>query len=219
MDRSPEDLQPPPAEDDLRYYASYAQEIMRIISFFETVPSSLRFLDFAMGWGKWALMVKAFGCNSYGTELSVSRIKYARSTGLDVITQDEIPLHRFDVINAEKVFEHISEPLETLCRLKEGLKANGILRIQVPAARDMHRRLRVMDWSAPKGSKSSLNPVAPLEHINYFRRSSLARMAREAGMVEISIPIQARYKFTTEWDEKSGNVGEASSCVFLRRKS
>ena len=60
--------------DDLGYYSYYAQEIMQIISYFRKVPSSLCFFDFGMGWGKWALLVKAFGCDSYGTELSLERI-------------------------------------------------------------------------------------------------------------------------------------------------
>ena len=214
-------------EDDLGYYSSYAQEIMQIISSFGTVPSSLRFLDFGMGWGKWALMVKAFGCDSYGTELSDARIDHARSNGLKVITWDEIPKYRFDFINAEKVFEHIAEPLATLCHLKKALKADGILKIHVPAAGDMHRRLRIMDWTSPEGSKKSLNPVAPLEHINFFRRSSLARMAKESGMEEASIPMKKQYRYTTDWGGTtrivrnilaplSRNVVKANNCIFLR---
>lgn len=186
-------------QDGLAYYSYYAQEIMQIISYFRKVPSSLRFLDYGMGWGEWALMAKAFGCDSYGTELSVERIEYAKSNGIKVIWYDEIPQYRFDFINTEQVFEHISEPLQTLRHLKKALKADGILKISVPTANDIDRRLKIMDWTAPKGSKNSLNPVAPLEHINFFRRSSLVKMAKESGMEEISIPIKAQYRYTTDW--------------------
>ena len=214
-------------EDDLAYYSSYAQVIMRIISSFGSVPSSLRFLDFGMGWGNWALMVKAFGCDSYGTELSDARIDHARSNGLKVITWDDIPQHRFDFINAEKVFEHIGEPLATLRHLKKALKADGMLRIHVPAARDMHRRLRIMDWTSPEGSRKSLNPVAPLEHINFFRRSSLAQMAKESGMEEASLPMKNQHRYTTDWGGTarvvrnilspfSRNVVTTNNCIFLR---
>ena len=200
---------------------------MQIISSFERVPSSLRFLDFGMGWGNWALMVKAFGCDSYGTELSDTRIDHARSNGLKVITWDDIPQHRFDFINAEKVFEHIGEPLATLRHLKKSLKADGMLRIHVPAAGDMHRRLRIMDWTSPKGSSNSLNPVAPLEHINFFRRSSLAQLAKESGMEEASIPMKKQHRYTTDWGDTarivrnilsplSRNIVMTNSCIFLR---
>jgi 2-polyprenyl-3-methyl-5-hydroxy-6-metoxy-1,4-benzoquinol methylase len=186
-------------KDDLGYYSFYAQEIMQIISYFGREPSSLCFFDFGMGWGKWALMAKAFGCDSFGTELSLERVEYARSNGIKVIKWDEIPQHRFDFINTEQVFEHIPEPLQTLRYLKTALKSNGILKVSVPTANNIHRRLKKMDWKAPKGSKNSLNPVAPLEHINCFRRASLVKMASEAEMEEVFIPAIVQYRYTTHW--------------------
>ena len=185
--------------DGLDYYSNLAQEIMQVIAYFGRVPSSLQFFDFGLGWGRWALMAKAFGCESYGTELSLERIKNAQSSGINVISWDEIPQNRFDFINTEQVFEHLPEPVETLRHLKTALKTDGILKISVPTANDIDRRLSVMDWKAPKGSRNSLNPVAPLEHINCFRRSSLLKMAREAGMEEVFIPLKSQYRYTTNW--------------------
>jgi len=186
-------------QDDLGYYSYYAQEIMQIISYFRKEPSSLCFFDFGMGWGKWALMAKAFGCDSYGTELSLERAEYAKSNGIKVIIWDEIPQHRFDFINTEQVFEHIPEPLQTLRYLKTALKTNGVLKVSVPTANDIRRRLKIMDWKAPKGSNNSLNPVAPLEHINCFGRASLVKMASEAEMEEVFIPVIVQYRHITDW--------------------
>lgn len=188
-------------QEGLSYYSCYAREIMQIISYFRKEPSSLCFFDFGMGWGKWALMAKAFGCDSYGTELSIGRMEYAKSNGIKVIKWDEIPQHRFDFINTEQVFEHIPEPLQTLRYLKTALKTDGILKVSVPIANDIERRLKIMDWKSPKGSRNSLNPVAPLEHINFFRRTSLVKMASEAGMEEICIPIKAQYRYATDWGD------------------
>jgi len=186
-------------QDGLAYYSCYAQEIMQIISYFRKVPSSLCFLDFGMGLAKWTLMAKAFGCDAYGTELCPERIEYAKSNGIKVLTEDEIPHCRFDLINCDQVFEHMPEPLQTLAHLKKGLKTDGMIKITVPSAEDIHRRLKILDWTAPKGSKNSLRPIAPLEHINFFRRSSLLRMADEAGMEEIFIPAKTQYRYTTNW--------------------
>lgn len=195
---------------DLGYYSYYAQEIMQIIAYFGKKPSSLSFLDFGMGWGKWALMVKAFGCNSVGLELSKARIENAKLNAITVIEWNEIPQHHFDFINTEQVFEHIPEPLQTLRHLKTALKMDGIIKISVPTANDMNRRLKIMDWKAPKGTKYSLNPVAPLEHINYFTRSSLVRMASEAGMEEVFIPIKLQYRYITD----CGSAGEIAKNIF-----
>ena len=213
--------------DGLACYSRYAQEVMQIISCFGETPAPLSLLDFGMGWGSWALMAKAFGCDAYGTELSSERVEYARANGIKVITWDEIPKHRFDFINAEQVFEHIPGPLVTLRHLAGALKGNGMLRISVPDGSDVERRLKKMDWAAPKGSRDSLNPVAPLEHINCFRRSSLARMAREAGMEEVTIPLSVQYGFRTDWNGPRGivtnilrpmyrRVVSRQNCVFLR---
>ena len=184
---------------ELEYYSGYAQEIMRIIAYFQQVPSSLCLFDFGMGWGKWALMAKAFGCESYGSELSEARMQAAKSNGVKIVLWDEIPQHQFNFINTEQVFEHLSYPFETLSHLSKALRPNGLLKISVPTANDIVRRLRIMDWKSPKGSRNSLNPVAPLEHINCFSRSSLIAMASRAGMEEVSMPMRIQYRFTTDW--------------------
>jgi SAM-dependent methyltransferase len=148
-----------------------------------------------MGWGKWTLMAKGFGCESYGTELSEERIKYATSNGINVIAWDEIPKHSFDFINTEQVFEHIPNPLDTLIHLKNALKSDGVIKIIVPTANDIMRRLQIMDWTSQNSTRNSLNPVAPPEHINYYRRRSLIRMAELAGMEEVSIPMKIQYMY------------------------
>jgi hypothetical protein len=151
----------------LEYYSYYAQEIMQIIAYFGKDPSSLSFLDFGMGWGKWALMAKAFGCDSFGLELSIERIKHAKLNGIKVINWDEIPQYRFDFINNEQVFEHIPEPLQTLRHLSNGLKADGILKISVPTASDIKRRLKILDWKSSKGSRNLLT-LLRLSNISTF---------------------------------------------------
>lgn len=186
-------------QDDIGYHSQNAQEIMQIISYFRKAPSSLCFFDFGMGWGEWALMAKAFGCESYGTDLSLDRREHAQSNGIKVIMWDEIPQHRFDFMNTEQVFEHIPDPLRTLLHLKTALKTDGILKISVPAGNDMKRRLRVMDWKAPIRSKNALNSVAPLEHINCFSRTSLLQMASKAQMEEVFMPLMVQYRHVTNW--------------------
>ena len=187
-------------QSTLSYRCKHAQEIMRLIEFIGRKPSVVSVLDFGMGWGDWSLMAKAFGCASYGTELSAARREYASKNGITVIAWDEILQHRFDFINTEQVFEHIAEPYRTLLHLKAALNNNGILKISVPAARGLERRIEIMDWKAPKGSRNSLNPIAPLEHINCYKRASITRMAYEAEMEEVTIPWRIQYRYMTEWN-------------------
>ncbi len=184
---------------DLNYYSGYAQEIMVLIAYLKLMPSQLKFLDFGMGWGGWATMAMAFGCESYGIELSRSRQEYAKSHGITVISWNEIPDYRFDVINTEEILEHIHEPLETLSYLKNSLKPEGIIKISVPDGHNIKRRLSILDWTAPKYSRNSLNLVSPLEHINCFNRSSLIRMTDLAGLEIVNVPLMIQYAYTTNW--------------------
>jgi SAM-dependent methyltransferase len=144
-------------------------------------------------------MAKAFGCGAYGSELSKDRIAYAQSNGLKVVEWDELPMHQFNLINTEQVFEHIPNPLETLRHLKKALAPGGLIKISVPTANDIQRRLKIMDWKAKKTTKNSLNPVAPLEHINFYRRNSIIKMAGIAGLEEVLIPLKTQYQYTTGW--------------------
>ncbi len=178
----------------LAFYAEHAENVMRLIAYFGVKPSSLSFLDFGMGWGKWALMVKAFGCASYGLDLSSARTTRAQSAGVTILGRKDLDGRQFDFVSADWVFEHIPDPFETLVELREVLKANGVLRISVPIVRDIGRRLKVMDWNAAKDARDSLNAVAPLEHINCFRRETLLEMASAAGMREVFIPVDRRYQ-------------------------
>lgn len=175
-------------EDGLERFAGYAREIQRLIAFLDKKPFELKILDFGMGWGQWALMAKAFGCRIAGFDPSEHRQRHARSLGIEVLDWEQIRQERFDFINTEQVLEHVLEPLDVVRELASVLNSGGILKISVPTANDLQRRLRIMDWNARKHSPNSLNPVAPLEHINFFRNKSLELMTRSAELSEVFVP-------------------------------
>ena len=169
----------------VQFYQNLANEIIQVITLFNKPPAFLRFLDFGMGWACWSLLAQAYGVNTFGVELSSEQIKHANNTGIKTILLEDIPDYKFDFINTEQVFEHINSPLETLKKLKSGLSEDGIIKISVPFVPDIERRISLMNWTAPKGSLDSLNPVAPLEHINYFRPESLLKMAELAELYPV----------------------------------
>ena len=183
----------------LSYHARNAEEIMRLINYFDRAPSSLRFFDFGMGWGEWALMARAFGCDSMGAELSAHRIAHAAERGITAVAWDDIHQLECDVINTEQVFEHIPDPLETLRHLRAALRPGGLLKISVPRARHIKGALHRMDWLAPEGSAHSLNAVAPLEHINCYGRRSLTTLAEAAELQIVALPLRCQYQFMADW--------------------
>jgi 2-polyprenyl-3-methyl-5-hydroxy-6-metoxy-1,4-benzoquinol methylase len=169
-------------KDNVDYYKRYAAEVINLIIFFKTLPINLKFFDFGMGWGKWALMAKAFGVDAYGSELSEHRVEFARKNGVKVLTWDEIPGKEFDYINTEQVFEHIPDPLGTMRHLAKGLKSGGIIKISVPNGDGIDRILKHMNWNERRGGYNSLMMISPLEHINTYKRGSIKKMAEVAGL-------------------------------------
>jgi SAM-dependent methyltransferase len=87
-----------------------------------------------------------------------------------------------DFVNTEQVFEHVPAPRELAKRLAASLKPGGILKICVPYGEDIERRIELGEWQAERGSRHSLDPVAPLEHINCFKFETLRRLAADLGL-------------------------------------
>jgi len=180
----------------LNHSLYYANELANIITHFGKLPGELDFFDFGMGWGRWCLMAKAMGVNVSGTELSESRINYAKNNAIKVINYETIADEKFDFINTEQVFEHIPNPLETLEYLQKSLKPGGIIKISVPDSKYVKEALGKMDWFIPKATKYSLNIVAPLEHINAFKNKSIIKMAQKVNLKLVTMKLKVNYEFS-----------------------
>lgn len=180
---------------------NHAKELANIFMYFDAAPGKLKLLDFGMGFGTWCYLAKGFGCfDIYGTEISQIRMDYA--SGINIIAWEDLPNYQFDFINTEQVFEHLPNPRETLLHLGKALAPNGVIKISVPNGKHIVERLKIRDWEALKegkiavnsneiwedGIKNSLNPVAPLEHINCFNHDVLISMANRFGFSKIDIP-------------------------------
>jgi 2-polyprenyl-3-methyl-5-hydroxy-6-metoxy-1,4-benzoquinol methylase len=186
----------------LNYYALYSQDVLQVIAFLNKSPGDIKILDFGMGWGRWALMAKAFGCDVYGIELSQHRLDFAQTNGIKALNWEALDRAQvqFDFINTDQVFEHLAQPFDVLIQLSKVLKPNGTIKICVPNSFGIKYRLQQMDWSASKGSIKSLNPVAPWEHINCFHRKSMLKLAERARLQEVKAPLSIQYQYTNVWN-------------------
>ncbi len=179
------------AEDSLKKkqkfsLAGYQRQTALIQPLFpEKTPAAIHVLDFGMGWGHWCLAAAAQGYQVVGLEVSPSRVQYAREQGVTVIENlDDLAGKHFDFINAEQVFEHIPQPLETLKTLVAYLHPGGVVRIAVPDGAGIERELAQADW------RPSKNAVHPLEHINTFTHQTLRKLGKNAGLRVIPQPLQ-----------------------------
>ena len=172
---------------DLWLSLKYAREITSVLAHLGTAPAQTRCFDFGMGWGGWCRMAMAFGCPTYGAELSAARLQCAQAQGIQIVAWEKIPEHRFDFIHTEQVFEHLPQPRTTLQHLARALAPAGLLKIAVPPGNNVPRLLKNPDWRAPKGHSRSLNAAAPLEHINCFDYRALTVLGQQAGLQPVEI--------------------------------
>lgn len=175
-------------ERSVDFYMWVAAEIARVIAHLGKLPADVVFLDYGTGSGNWCLIAQGFGCDVYAAEFDKSRVRHAQKGGFDVVWAGDLGDQQYDFINAEQVFEHLPNPLETLGRLKCALKPGGIIRISVPGGDNVHQRISTWNWQALPDSSESLNDVAPLQHINCFNFDSLVAMAQQVGLQETEVP-------------------------------
>lgn len=196
---------PPSEKDRLRRERSLddfcyiAEQIQFLIRHLDSKPCDIRVLDFGMGWGEWAAMARAFGCEVAGCELSLVRVQHARAIGIEIVDWEAIPKGRFQFINSEQVFEHLAEPLVVLKHLARALdKECGVIRISVPDSRSALRRLS-RNASFGRLPARHVMPLAPLEHINCFEWRSLVAFAAMAGLRPVRPRLRHLYNSSSGW--------------------
>lgn len=146
-----------------------------------------------MAWagGLWARIARQLGCQSYGLDLSPSRMSYAREHGIAIVEDHDIKGRQFHFINTEQVMEHVAHPRDVAERLAGPLAPGGILKVSVPAA-EHAKRLR---QGRLKGTREVLMPVQPLEHVNTFTKGSLEQLALLLGLALVEPKLTQKYAF------------------------
>lgn len=186
----------------LDYYTYLAQEVMQLIAFLQKRHGRerrLRFLDYGMGWGNWAVMAQAFGVEVFGVETSSVKAAHAQSRGIKVLSVEELSNYSFDFISMEQVVEHLSFPRQTVLAMKNVLASGGIIKISVPDGSDMKSILRSWTWDGAIAHKDKIMAVHPLEHLNCFTPASLQKFAEGCELKPISLPLGLIYAYSTDW--------------------
>lgn len=178
--------------------------------------SNMRTLDYGMGWALWARIAKELGCESFGFDLSSVRMEAATQHGIKVLEADNFPAESFDFINTEQVFEHVPDPLALAVQLSMALRPGGILKVSVPNGADILHRLKIGNWAAEKGTKQSLNPVAPLEHINCFTEKSLVKMGAKVNLMPIPKNTFAQFAFLSHKGTINLRAAKETVKAFIR---
>jgi SAM-dependent methyltransferase len=199
---SPENLERAQQSRTLKQSSLMAAEVHFLIRCLGMKPGDIRVLDYGMGWGEWANVARAYGCQAAGADLSTERMRYARSIGLEVFEHENLPIDTFHFVNCEQVFEHLTHPAETLRRLAASLRGGGLLRLSVPDATRTLRKLRTRSFGDL--SRWEIMPIAPLQHVNSFTPQTLERFGASAGLRPIRPSLRLLYDATSGWVSREG---------------
>ena len=138
-------------------------------------------LDVGCGDGQLLQTATDEGWDAAGVDLSETAIVLCHQRGLAASKTDffdrSLDEKRFDVIIMSELIEHVPSPQRFLKRAEELLDADGVLYLTTPNFGSLARRMLGETWSV-------IHP----EHIGYFERSTLRRLASaETTLREIKI--------------------------------
>ena len=145
-----------------------------------------RIVDLGSALGTFVAYAKARGWDALGIEPSIWAAEEARRRyGIEVhsatLESAPIPPASVDVVHANHVIEHLTDPLSTLAAALRILKPRGLLVIEVP--QELRRPLadRVFGRLHPELYRRP--SPSPTYHVTFFTVHGLASLARRAGFV------------------------------------
>lgn len=164
-----------------------ARQIRALGHLFEPSHRRATVVELGCGWGGWLLAARAFGYAVAGVEIDDRRREFVVAQGIPCYrTLQEVPDGTADFAYAQQVFEHLRQPREVLQSLVRLMRPGACALIAVPNARWVKANLKAAQFVSASGKQvgihHSLNPIAPLEHVNAFAGKSLERMGELCGL-------------------------------------
>jgi len=178
----PEEYFPQGTDRRLPAFANTLREIEKI------KPEKGRILDVGCGRGEFLHAAKKDGWNGVGTEISKTFADYAKNKfGLNVLTGDlqdiNLEPESFAVICLISVIQYLQNPIETLKKINELLKKDGVLFIEATNEDALIFKAGNFLKSITEGRKvtTHLSPLFPSYQVYGFNRRSLKAALEKAG--------------------------------------
>jgi SAM-dependent methyltransferase len=153
------------------------REFAREVDFIRRHVPSGRLLDVGCAYGFFLQEAKRHFAVA-GIEIAAEAAAHARANGLNVLTGVATPdmmarLGTFDVIVMLDVIEHVPDPHETIALCAQHLAPGGIMVLTTGDFGSPVARLTGASWRL----------MTPPQHLWFFTRESMARLAGRAGLV------------------------------------
>lgn len=145
-----------------------------------------------------------------GTDVSGPPLDYAESRGVPVWRGDFLRSDwrdRFAAVTFWAVLEHLADPAAFLARAREALQPGGLCFVLVPN----------MDSLAVRLLGARYRYVYP-QHLNYFTRATLARLAgKDFAVIGVRSTHFNPVVIWQDWRGRGGDVSNAERAALLRK--
>jgi len=188
------------SEEDLtrRHSPENRARQQELLKAFGDYTRGRKLLDVGCGDGQLLQTARDAGWDGLGIDLSETAIRLCHRRELTASKTDffdeSLDEQRFDVVVMSELIEHVQSPQRFFKRAEELLDAGGVLYLTTPNFGSLARRMLGNTWSV-------IHP----EHIGYFERATLSRLAsEETGLREIRI--------------EANNIAPSTFVAWLRRR-
>jgi SAM-dependent methyltransferase len=142
-------------------------------------------LELGCGNGSFVAMMRWYGFDAGGLELSPWVVEFAKSTFaipmlLGPLEDQSIEPGSLDVIAMMDVLEHLPDPLGTIRRVAELLRGDGMVVAQTPGYVEGTTYAEMVERHDP-----FLVQLKPREHVHLFSRRSVAMLMERAGLGQV----------------------------------
>jgi len=170
-----------------------SQMFERRLKYISKFKEGKQVLDIGAGKGEFLNAAKNNGWQVTGIEPSEEFCKYAKSqfnveVSKGFLTKDSFTNSQFDLVTLNHVLEHVDKPKQLLSIIKDYIKKDGVLFIEVPNTTsillhfaDFFFRLKRQQWS------SRLSPLHPPYHKYGYSEKSLKYLLNNTGFTVVGI--------------------------------
>ncbi len=129
-----------------------------------------------LGWEITGLDFSDFGIKKFNSQYVEYFIKGDVMENIDLLINEN---KKYDVVLLDHVYEHVTDPIEIVEKIKEVLNENGLLIINVPNDFSM-----LQNYLMQTGKVDKEYWFAPPDHISYFTRNSLCKLLKTLNFEE-----------------------------------
>ena len=173
-----------------RVYEDRVSRYLKILRDFYSKENFMRkgvtWLDIGCGYGEFLKSLKIYSdgnIDAVGLEPDSSKVKFAQGRGLNVMQEEtQAYANRYDFVSMLNVFSHLSNPVDTLIRLKKTIKDNGELFLET-------------GHSSHLAAKYHHKPYYLPDHLSFANREIVTGIMNRVGFEAIKIKIYRHESF------------------------